>query len=177
MMSKNIIIAGNHGAGKTTLVKSLAAAYPDFFGGFYTQETPGNVLIIKTLDGVERVFASKNAADLAGGRIAKFKKYRVDLDALEDVAIPAADESVRSKKITILDEIGSMDVLCEAFRVDILRWLASDSGLMLATILPKSRLFTDDIAKRPDCAALYLTRHNFPKVRAEAARLLGLPRR
>lgn len=176
MMPKNVVIAGNRGAGKTTLVKSLAAAYPDFFGGFYTEETQGGVLVIKTLGDAERAFASKNAADLAGGRVAKFKKYRVDLGALEDVAIPAADESVRSKKITILDEIGSMDVLCEAVRLGVLRWLASESRV-LATILPKSRLFTDDIAKRPDCAALYLTRNNSPKVRAETARLLGLPRR
>jgi nucleoside-triphosphatase len=176
MTPKNIIIAGNRCVGKTALVKSLAEAYPDFFGGFYTEETPGGVLVIKTLGGAERAFASKNAADLAGGRVVKLKKYRIDPDALEDVAVPAADESVKSKKITILDEIGSMDVLCEAFRIGVLRWLASESRV-LAAILPKSRLFTDDIAKRPDCRTLYLTRNNYRKIRTETARLLGLPRR
>lgn len=177
-MTKNVIIAGNPGAGKTTLVKAIAVKHPGVFGGFYTEEIRGadgerRGFIIRTFDGEERVFASKNQSDLVGARIIKLKKYRVDLDALEETAIPAAELSVRARKITVVDEIGAMEILSELFRLKVCEWLTS-SAQVLATIRLKSRHFTDGIKNRPDCLALHLTRENSAKIKNEAERALGL---
>ncbi|MDI6756581.1 MAG: nucleoside-triphosphatase [Endomicrobiia bacterium] len=177
-MTKNVIIAGNPGAGKTTLVKSIAAKHSGVFGGFYTEEIRGadggrRGFIVKTFDGKERVFASKNQSDLVGNRIIKLKKYRVDLDALEETAIPAAELSVRAGRITVVDEIGAMEILSELFRLKISEWLTS-SAQVLATIRLKSRHFTDGITNRPDCLTLHLTRENAAKIKNEAERTLGL---
>jgi nucleoside-triphosphatase len=93
-MTKKLLLTGQPGCGKTTLIKRVVNDLAPSAGGFYTEEMreAGTRVGFKliTLDGKEAVFAH---VDFKTPR--RLGKYGLDLSALETVGIEALCTAVR----------------------------------------------------------------------------------
>lgn len=155
---KNILITGQPGIGKTTLIRSLAREL-DPYGpvGFYTEEIREHGVrkgfLLAGLDGETEVLSHTNiqSPNHVG-------KYRVDIPAFERFldSLPLADPSMH---IVIIDEIGKMECLSGAFQELIIRLLDADRPLVAAIAL-RGTSFIENIKKRPDVLVVELTEDN-----------------
>lgn len=164
-MVKNLILSGNPGTGKTTLVKEAVLPFAASIGGFYTEEIRENGqrvgFLLKTWDGRSAVLASKKMAGQA-----RLNKYGIDLEALNSIGVSALKSALGGKKIVVIDEIGAMEVLSEEFRETVLKCLAGPLPV-LATIRQGSYAFTDSVKKMQQTQVRQLSRENFNEVKEE----------
>src|SRR5438132_14345400 len=117
-MPKRTLLTGRPGCGKTTLIKRIVSDLALPVGGFYTQEIRergqrvGFKLI--TLDGKEAVFAHVDFPAAVGPE--RVGKYGLDLSALEAIGVAAIRDAVRAERLTVIDEIGPMEIRSSSFR-------------------------------------------------------------
>lgn len=170
-VTKNLVLTGTPGVGKTTLIKEVTLPYLDRVGGFYTEQIldggKRSGFKIRTFDGREGVLASKGLASPA-----RLNKYGIDLGTLERLGVGALVSALEGKRVVVVDEIGSMEILSERFRATVLQCLASPHCRVLATIRRGSQPFTDSIKKMYDTEVMELTRDGFLKARDAVQRWL-----
>jgi nucleoside-triphosphatase len=155
-------ITGLPGVGKTdTLIKVVKHLEESGYlvGGMVTEVIVDNnkrvgfdVINWRTKE--KRVFAHVNFD--TGERVGK---YGVDLNALEEVGVPAIEESVTNDEIDIIiiDEIGKMEMLSERFCKVVIDALDSDKPI-LVTLHKKSRSpLLQDVRRRDDIRILEVT--------------------
>jgi nucleoside-triphosphatase len=150
-MPDNILVTGRPGSGKTTLVTSLAERFTARgfkVGGFVTEEIregPHRVgFRVRDLRGDMAVLAH-----IAYKGKQRVGKYGVDLAAFESVAVPALRAGKEEVDLLIVDEIGRMELLSQAFR-DLLPTLLEAPLPLLATVLSGNNDFLTDILSRED---------------------------
>lgn len=169
-MTKNLLIAGGTGSGKTTLLRDVTLPRKERIGGFYTEHIlSGHIrkgLMMRTFDGQERVLAAKGlkSPHLLG-------KYGVDLNALENVGVPALRLGLMTKDVIAVDEIGAMEMMSERFRQTLLECLTSTKPV-LATIRSASDPFSDQVKKFADTQTLVLTKSNYASVKQQVRKWL-----
>lgn len=160
---KNLIITGTPGVGKTTLIKECVYPYHDHIGGFMTEEMKEGPVrqgfLLKTFDGDSGILARKGMASKN-----KLNKYGVDLKVIENIGIPSMQRAASERQVIVVDEIGTMELLSQAFAEAVTQVLAGPKPL-LATIRRKAEPFTSHIKKMSDTELIVLTRENFPKVK------------
>jgi len=157
-METAILLTGAPQCGKTTLLQNVLAAYSGPVGGFYTREVRKHgrrtAFEMVTLDGETGILAGVH---LPGPP--KVSRYGVDLNALEDVALPAIRRAREKGALVVIDEIGPMELFSEAFCQTVLDTL--DAGCpLLGTIVQRSTLFSDRIKQRADVALVQVTAEN-----------------
>jgi len=169
-LAKNLIIAGTPGVGKTTLLREVTLSKRAHIGGFYTEHIlSGRIrkgFMIRTFDGQERVLAAKGLKSPH-----KLGKYGVDLNALENVGVPALKLALMTKSLIVIDEIGSMEVMSERFRAVLMECLMSTKPV-LATIRAASQPFSDQVKKFSDTQTLLLTKANYTAVKQQVRKWL-----
>lgn len=164
-MVKKVFITGSVGVGKTTLVKQLMLQHAFSIGGFYTEEVrqdgrrQGFKLI--TFDGKEGIFSLKGMKSQH-----KLGKYGVDVGVLETIGVSAMLDGLKNKKIVVIDEIGSMEILSKKFHETLMQCLLSDA-YVLATMRYKSQPFSDDLNRLDNKKIFVLTRDNFTDVKSQ----------
>jgi nucleoside-triphosphatase len=147
-VAKNLFIAGVSGVGKTKLLRDVTFSRKERLGGFYTEHLmAGRVqrgFRIHTYDGQERMLAVK-------GLKSPFQlgKFGLDLNALENVGVPALKLALMSKDLIVIDEIGAMEMMSERFRLTLLECLTSDKPV-LGSIRSASQPFCDQVKKLAD---------------------------
>lgn len=160
---KNIFITGKVGIGKTTLIKEVTLPFREQVGGFFTEEIikdgGRHGFLLRTFSGKEAVLASR---DIKGGP--RISKYRVDLSTIDDIGVCDIADAIRTKKIAVVDEVGSMEILSKKFRDIFIKSLTSQVHV-LATVREKSQPFSDEIKAYPDSAVLQLDRDNFAEIK------------
>jgi nucleoside-triphosphatase len=151
----NILVTGDPGVGKTTLIVKLAGQLKDLNPvGFYTHEIrrdgrrTGFELV--ALNGARQVLShvdieSRSRVGKYGVDVAGFERFLDDLDW--------------SGSLFIVDEIGKMECLSSQFQELITEVLDSDS-IVVATIARKGPRFISDIGHRDDCVLVEVTRTN-----------------
>ena len=130
-----IIVTGEPGIGKTTLIKRLVKALNDKVIGFWTEEvrdpkTKKRIgFKIKTTEGKESVFASKTftSKHLVGS-------YGVNLQRFESLALPILQKAIQEKKIVIIDEVGKMELFSKPFKELVRSLIYDPSKDMIITI-------------------------------------------
>ncbi|MBI4056520.1 MAG: AAA family ATPase [Elusimicrobia bacterium] len=170
-MVKNLILTGNPGVGKTTLIREVVLSLKDRVGGFFTQELKEEGkrigFLLRTFQGTEGILAQKGLVSSV-----KFNKYGIDLKVLEGIGLQALKDALQNRKIVVIDEIGSMEVLSEPFRQMVLECFMSPQPV-LATIRLGAQPFTDSVKKMSQTKVLALTRKNYGPVKQEVKEWLN----
>jgi nucleoside-triphosphatase len=153
------VVEARPGAGKTTAFRRLAELLREAgkpVAGFTTEEL---------CERGKRVgFAVES---LEGGRATlahvgfpgppRVGRYGVDLEAFEEIALPALQSPARG--IVLIDELGKMELASERFRGSVESLLDRPVGLA-ATIHTASHPFTDRVKRRDDVEVVRLTAKN-----------------
>ena len=168
---KNIMITGNPGVGKTTLIQDILSKLNISAGGFYTSEVRDENgkrwgFKIISLDGQEDVLASVEIIN--NHRVGK---YCVDVDAMDRVGVPAVRNALERDEIIVIDEIGRMELASKRFR-DVVAQALDSPKPVLGTIAIKNTHFTKKLRERKDSRIIKLTRANFPEIETHVERLL-----
>ena len=166
-VGQKVLLTGRPGSGKTTLIKRVLEELPQCSGGFYTEEIRkhGTRVGFKVvaLDGHEAVFAHVDFTTPE-----RVGKYRLDLSALEAVGVEAVREAVDARRLTVIDEIGPMEIRSAVFRDAVSA--ALDSGVpILGTIFARPLPFADAIKMRSDVSVIEVRPDNREKLVSDLA--------
>ena len=157
-MNRKVLLTGRPGCGKTTLVRRMVKELAQSAGGFYTEEIRERGLRlgfkIVTLDGKEDVFAHVNFKTQE-----RLGKYGLDLSPLETIGIEAVRKAVRARELTVIDEIGPMEIRSAIFR-DVVNEAFNSRAPLLGTITARPFPFTDAIKKRRDVTLIEIRGDN-----------------
>ena len=162
-------VTGRPGVGKTTLVKRVAEALFDKYriDGFITQEVrEGGTRVGFKLMSISKAIGREGPEDWLA-HVSMFRdgprigKYRVNLSAIEDIAIRILERAVAEADLIVIDEIGPMELLHRKFLPTVEKVLNSDK-VVLATVHIRYR--EDDrlrrLVERPDALLVELTVQN-----------------
>ena len=168
---KNILITGNPGVGKTTLIQNIISKLNISAGGFYTAEVRDENgkrwgFKIISLDGREDVLAS---VELISQR--RVSKYGVDVAAVDRIGVTAIRDALSRDDIVVIDEIGRMELASKQFR-DVVMEALDSAKPVLGTIAIKDTSFAKKLKERQDTRVIKLTRVNFPEIATHIERLL-----
>lgn len=171
---KNILLTGRPRCGKTTLIKNIINKLPNIKKlGFFTEEIrENNVRVgfkIITLDGQEGVLSHVKFKSQY-----KVGKYRVDIDALEDIAANSLIMARKEADLIAIDEIGKMELFSELMRLSIIEALDCTKKV-IATIGDMEDEFTDKIKKREDVEIIKVTAENRDGLAEEISNKLLAP--
>lgn len=155
----NILLEGDPGIGKTTLLRKIAAniAYLDICG-FYTQEIRKKKIRvgfrIDTFSGQSGVLSHVDF-----NRGPSVGKYGVDIDTFERIGVFELKKALDFPSIILIDEIGKMELYSNRFKEVLLHCFDSDQSVV-ATVMSRSHPFADKLKSRNDVDLLKVTLEN-----------------
>eukprot|EP01024_Parvocaulis_polyphysoides_P029196 TRINITY_DN26356_c0_g1_i3.p1 TRINITY_DN26356_c0_g1~~TRINITY_DN26356_c0_g1_i3.p1 ORF type:complete len:199 (+),score=33.94 TRINITY_DN26356_c0_g1_i3:119-715(+) len=169
-MAKNIMITGQPGIGKSTLIKKVLDKLGDTYDvksiakGFFTAEIRGPQgrlgFDIITLDGRTGPLARLGSGGPGQPTVGR---YAVDLQSFEALALPEITPS-DEVKLYIVDEIGKMEFNSRLFFPMVRQLLNNEDALVLGTI-PQARQGRQlrevaEVVGREDVVVVTLNRGN-----------------
>jgi len=170
-VARAYLLTGRPGVGKTTCLRKALDLLRVPAGGFVTREIRDRGARVGfdllTLDGRRTTLA--HAGRRSGPRVGK---YRVDLEAVERVGVPAILAATRRGHLVVIDEIGKMEMTAPAFR-DAVDEILAGAGVVLGTILGSSHPWADRIKARPGVRLIEVTPANRESLPSDLARLVG----
>ena len=167
VISKNILLTGRPGVGKTTLMKRLVGFLGrESLAGFYTAE----IRVHGQRQGFQAVTFSGQETVLAHVNIKsrqRVGRYGVDVAAFEKLVLP---EMARRADLMLIDEIGKMECFSTGF-ISAVRRLLDGPTSVLATIATAGGGFIAEAKVRPDVEILHVTRENRDELPNRVARI------
>jgi len=132
-IKQRIAITGRPGVGKTTLIEQVLRKLALPAGGILGKEilTCGHRVGFALVDiatGEEGILS--HIHQRVGPKIGK---YTVNLETLEQLAIPAIEHAVRHMPLVVIDEFAPMELCAPGFVPAVEQALASPKSLMIAT--------------------------------------------
>ncbi|NIM93240.1 MAG: NTPase [Anaerolineales bacterium] len=165
-----ILLTGRPGSGKTTVIMKVLSHRVAESGGFYTEEIRERGrrvgFRIVTLDGRQGILAHINFHGPSIGR------YGVDLAAIDGIAVESIRRAMHQGRLIVIDEIGPMEVLSEAFRQVVYEALDSDLSV-LGSIVKRNMPFTDAIKATKGVMLMEIHPGNRDAIVDEIVRLLS----
>ena len=153
-----LLLTGDPGVGKTTLLMESVRRFSGSAGGFYTQEVREGWhrmgFDVVTLDGHRAPLAR------VGFRTPqRVGRYGVDVPSLEAVGVAALVRALASCQLLVVDEIGRMELFSQAFREVV--WQALESGKhILGTFMHARHPEADRVKADTRVWVLEVTREN-----------------
>ncbi len=134
-----VAVTGRPGCGKTTLIRKVVEALESrgrpSLGGIYTEEIRDEggarkgFSIIDLASGRRGTLAHTDLPAPSGPRVGK---YRVNLKDIEEVAVPAIEEALKTKELLVIDEIAPMELASPQFIETVEAALKSERHLLFA---------------------------------------------
>jgi nucleoside-triphosphatase len=166
-----ILLEGRPGVGKTTLAIAVVDALADRgveLSGFTTKELRERGrrvgFLIEAIGGGREVMAHVDYSEPP-----TVGKYGVDLEALEQVALPALD---KRSEVLVIDELGKMELHSQAL-CDAVTAAMQEDGNVVATVQATAHPFTDPLKSRDDVSVIQVTRANRDDLRARVIAALA----
>ncbi len=158
---KNILLTGNPGVGKTTLIIKLTQRLGNYaLSGFYTEEVrvEGARMGFRavTLNGSSAIFAHRSYHGEPGHRVGT---YGVRPEILETLVIPHLDASRKRAQVVFVDEIARMELISDRFKEAVTSVLDSPC-VVVATVAAHGTGFTKRVKERKDVEVITVTRNN-----------------
>ncbi len=157
-----ILLTGRPGIGKTTAIHKIVSLLGGHAGGFYTREAlvagrrVGFELV--TLGG-EREWLATKKPGVTFAHQAPFKSYRINLDAINQLGVPALRKAMEKGEVVIIDEIGPMEMLSPLFRETVMRILDSEA-VVVGAIYQRPNAFADKVKAHPRVTVKEITVEN-----------------
>jgi len=152
---KRVLVTGRPGVGKTTVVLRVVELVGRPVRGFVTEEwrERGRRMgfRLRTFSGQEAVLARRGRRK--GPRVGA---YGVDLAALEEVGVAELRQALNEEVLVVIDEIGRMELLSQAFR-QVVEELFASSRDLLATVTRSPLPFVRKLLSRPGLQVVEVT--------------------
>jgi len=164
-VKKVILLTGKPGTGKTAIIKEVIAKTKLKAGGFYTEEIRVDGIRqgfrIVSLDGREAILAHINISSPY-----HISRYKVDIESLNKVAVPAIHRASKECDLVVIDEIGKMELLSPQFRKAMLQAI-NNGKKVLGTIMLNSQPLVDEIKYHHEVKVLLVINSNRNQVLKE----------
>ncbi len=171
-MNRVLLLTGKPGTGKTALIREAISRTRIRAGGFYTEEIrTGGVrqgFRIVTLDGQQAILAHVNISSPY-----QVSKYKVAINSLDKVGVPAIHRALKEYDVTIIDEIGKMELLSLQFK-EVVRQAIDSGKKVLGTIMLGPHPFADEVKNHPQVELLPVSRDNHNQALTEILRWLEM---
>lgn len=169
-----VIVTGEPGVGKTTLVKGVVRRMKDKVIGFWTEEVRDRRgkrkgFRVVTTDGRGALFASKTFTSryLVGS-------YGVNIKRFEEVVLPLLERARReADKVLVIDEVGKMELFSGKF-AELVRELSRDPRRSFLITIPIRDVhpIVRELRRLPGAVLIHLTRINREGMEEEVVKLL-----
>ncbi len=158
---KNILLAGDPGVGKTTLILKLTRRFGKYaITGFYKEDVreEGTRIGFRavTLNGSSAIFAHRDYHTEPGHRLGQ---YGVRPEILEALVLPHLDASRKRAQVVFVDEIARMELISDRFKEAVTAVLDSPS-VVIASVAAQGTGFTKRVKERTDVEVITVTRKN-----------------
>ena len=120
----------------------------------------------------ERALLATRDREVPLARPRPFGRYRVDLEAIEQVGVPALLDALARGQVVVVDEIGPMEILSPRFREAILTLLEGEAAIV-GTVVQRPHPFADRIKAHPRVSVRTLTTENREELPAQILAELG----
>lgn len=168
-----ILITGNPGSGKTTLIKDILAGLANLsYGGFFTEAIKENGLrvgfkIITTF-GDEGILAHQ---DIHSEH--RISKYGVNLKDLETKGIKSIERALKEKDLIVIDEIGKMELCSDKFKSLIQRLFKDNLDKTIIATIPISDIpFINELKSQKDIKLFDTRVDRLPTIQKSIIKLL-----
>jgi nucleoside-triphosphatase len=169
------LLTGPPRTGKSTAVQAIMQRLgSERCGGFYTEEIRGE----RDRTGFRCVTAAGDSGVIASVDSAspvRIGRYGVDIEVFESLALPAIRASAGAKAITVIDEIGFMQMLSVPFQRMIEEIVAHRTLQVVGTVCQDSHPVIDRIKAAAGVKLYALTTENREAVREALIRELIAP--
>lgn len=160
---KNLLITGNPGVGKTTVLVWLAEYLAEYHpAGFITREIREEGVrkgfLLVSCSGQKRVLSHVDISSPV-----RVGKYKIDLSGFEEF-LKEIHLTEEGTELVMIDEIGKMECYSPLFRTSVMTLLDSDQPF-IATIGKRGNPFMEAIKSRSDVKLVEVTLRNRESVR------------
>jgi nucleoside-triphosphatase THEP1 len=154
MNTKNLLLTGPPGCGKSTLIEKIIAHIDKPMTGFFTRELRDQGrrvgFSINTLAGKQSVLAHETSKSRV-----RVGKYGVNIDAIDQIAVPSLSPS-NPDEIVVIDEIGKMECASSRFREVVLKVLDSEHPV-IGSIAQRGHPFIQTVRERDDVSLVLIS--------------------
>jgi nucleoside-triphosphatase len=175
IMAPNLLLIGQPGVGKTTVIKAVAQTLGARADGFYTEEIRESGkrqgFRLNGLRGEQGILAH---VKLKGRGRPRVGRYAVDVAAVDQVGVAALQRAVAKSRIVIIDEIGKMELFSALFKEAVLAALDSGSPV-IATAMARPHPWVDALKARPDVTLWQVTFENRDEMPTRLLKWLNSP--
>jgi len=170
---KNILLTGEPGIGKTTIIQAVLAELPTRAAGFFTHEIKAGKkrvgFELVTLDGQKATLAHQNSKSSY-----KVANYGVDVSVMDKIAAAVLEDALKAPApLIVIDEIGKMESFSKKFRDLTIACLDSKIPV-LGTIQNFAHPIIETVMNRPDVVIITVTRENREMLVPKLVELLKL---
>jgi nucleoside-triphosphatase len=157
MNTKNLLVTGPPGCGKSTLIEKIVTHIDKPMTGFFTRELRDQGqrvgFSITTLSGKQSLLAHETSKSRV-----RVGRYGVDIDAIDQIAVPSLSPSDPAE-IIVIDEIGKMECASPRFREAVLRVLDSEHPVV-GSIAQRGGSFIQKVRERDDVSLVRISETN-----------------